>query len=129
MRRKLNLKQKDLAELTGRTTSAVGYWETGKSIIPTEVVAKLIEVYRVNPLWLLVGEGPMFLDDSLSVSGSEEELKKQEVFEVMGEIEMNLEALIGDLIEGSKHYAKGSEHFTKVGIRLRKILEKIREKE
>jgi transcriptional regulator with XRE-family HTH domain len=120
LRRKLKLKQKDIAELTGRTTSAVGYWETGKSIIPTEVVAKLVEVYGVSPLWLLFGEGPMFLGDILSATEKKEELTDQEVLKVIKKLD--LESVIDDLIKGSEYYAR-------VGIRLREILEKIKAEE
>ena len=74
LRRKLGLKQKDLAAILGRTTAAVASWEVGKNLVPTDIVAKLVKEYKVNPLWLLFGEGPMFLGDILSFTEKKKSL-------------------------------------------------------
>ena len=120
LRRKLGLKQKDLAAILGRTTAAVASWEVGKNLVPTDIVAKLVKEYKVNPLWLFFGEGPMFLGDILSATEKKEELTDQEVLKVIKKLD--LESVIDDLIKGSEYYAR-------VGIRLREILEKIKAEE
>ena len=120
LRRKLGLKQKDLAAVLGRTTAAVASWEVGKNLVPTDIIAKLVKEYRVNPLWLLFGEGSMFLSNVLGTAEKEEELTDQELIKVIKKLD--LESVIEDLIRGSEYYAR-------VGIRLREILEKIRTEE
>jgi len=120
LRRKLGLKQKDLASLLGKTVAAVASWEVGRNLVPTDVIAKLVKEYEVNPLWLLFGEGPMFLSNVLGTAEKEEELTDQELIKVIKKLD--LESVIEDLIRGSEYYAR-------VGIRLREILEKIREEQ
>ena len=102
LRRRLGLKQKDIAELTGRSTSAVGFWEIGKSVIPTEVIAKLVETYNVNPLWLLFGEGSMFLEEKTFERElyNLSELEKESIF---------LKEMADSLIKSGKYQISAGE--------------------
>jgi transcriptional regulator with XRE-family HTH domain len=115
LRRKLKLSQKELAEIVGRTTSAVAHWETGRYVIPTEILAKLIELYRVNPLWLLFGEGSMFLD-----STSTEKVKEKGIYSVT---ELKGKFLL--IRETAEDMIKSGEYQTSAGRKLKKLLDEL----
>jgi len=121
LRRKLKLSQKEFAEIVGRTTSAVAHWETGRYIIPTEILAKLIELYRVNPLWLLLGEGPMFLED-VSVKGVEKERN------LITELERKfllIKETAEDMIKSGEYQASAGKRLTSAGEKLKKLLDEL----
>jgi len=60
----IGAKQKDLAEELQISPSALNQLVTGKSKYPSaETMERLRSKYRVNPMWLLLGEGEMFLNE------------------------------------------------------------------
>lgn len=61
LRKTLGLKQRDIAEKLGVSTSAVGNWECGKDSPGDARVYQLCKEYNVNRTWLETGEGEMFL--------------------------------------------------------------------
>lgn len=60
IRKELNLKQTDLAQILSTTVVTLSDIETGKKKPSIDVLFILSELYRVNPLYLLHGEGDMF---------------------------------------------------------------------
>jgi transcriptional regulator with XRE-family HTH domain len=60
IRKNLNLKQKELAEILNTTVVTLSDIETGKKRPGIEILFILSEEYRVNPVHLLHGEGDMF---------------------------------------------------------------------
>ncbi len=58
----LNINQKTLAEAIGLKPSTISDFLNGRfKTISSETIRQLYELYRVNPIWLLTGEGEMFL--------------------------------------------------------------------
>ena len=115
IRRRLGLKQKDLADLTGRTAAAVSAWEVGKGIMPVDIFAKLVKVYKINPLWLLFGESPVFLED-ISARGSEE----NSIYSVA-----KLEKKFLLIRETAEDMIKSGEYQTSAGKKLKKLLDEL----
>lgn len=58
-REHLGLSRKDLATLFERSYQAIKDIEDGKSTIGVEHIKKLSDKYRLNPNWLITGEGEM----------------------------------------------------------------------
>ncbi len=59
LRKKLNLKQKDVAQSLGVAISTVSSWEN-MSIIPENSIVSICLIYNVNESWLRTGEGEIF---------------------------------------------------------------------
>jgi transcriptional regulator with XRE-family HTH domain len=122
LRRRLRLSQKEFAEVVGRTSSAVAHWETGRYIIPTEILAKLIELYRVNPLWLLFGEGSIFLD-----STSTEKVKEKGIYsvtELKGKF-LLIKETAEDMIKSGEYQTSAGKKLTSAGEKLKRLLDEL----
>lgn len=61
LRKALNLSQSKFGELLGTTQRAVSHWERDEAEPSFQQLKKLIDLFNVNPTWLLTGEGEMFL--------------------------------------------------------------------
>jgi transcriptional regulator with XRE-family HTH domain len=62
VRKQLGLNQSQLAELFGlKGNSAVSYMESRDTALPKEYLKIMEEKYMVSPMYLQMGEGPMFL--------------------------------------------------------------------
>lgn len=59
LRNSLNLTQQLFASEIGATREVIANIESEKTNITAEQIAKVIELYNVNPTWLLTGEGKM----------------------------------------------------------------------
>jgi len=116
-RSELGLKQKELAEILGKTTSAVANWEVGRASIPLESLIILMDRYDLNPIWLIRGEGPMFLTELSLIK--KEKLDKDELLK-----ELLSDSWIRELLE---LYIKGTECHAAVGYKLKKLLEDLQE--
>lgn len=55
----MGLKQADLAERAGTQWQQVSRWERGTATPRAKAVKALSEALKINPTWLLTGEGPM----------------------------------------------------------------------
>jgi len=62
LREKLALSQKDFADHLGIHIQSISRWERGTIVPSAEAVASIAEKFGADPLWLLLGEGPMFKD-------------------------------------------------------------------
>jgi len=114
-RNRIGLKQKELAEALGRTTSSVGNWEIGKAFIPMDVLFELMDRFDLNPIWLIRGDGPMFL--SKLFPAKEKLLDKEQL----------LKGLLSDpwIRELIELYIKGADYHAAVGHKLRELLESL----
>lgn len=70
LRKKLGLKQRDIADKLGVKISVVGGWEIGQYKIPDARIFQICKLYNVREDWLRYGTGEMFepgasLDDRL----------------------------------------------------------------
>lgn len=59
-----NLKQKDLADLTGTSISYISDIERGTSLMSLTLLIPLKRNFSLNLEWLLEGEGPMFSEEA-----------------------------------------------------------------
>lgn len=70
VRRLLGLSQQQMGELVGLKQGSYSDMERGKAAPGLALVRMLAERYRVSPLYLLLGQGPIFLDAAVApVSG------------------------------------------------------------
>ena len=60
LRKKLGLKQREVAERLGINVGQVGAWECGKERIPPARIYQLCKEFHVRREWLETGEGEMF---------------------------------------------------------------------
>lgn len=51
------LTQLDIATKTGLSLRAYANYERGEREVPAALLTKLVEVFRIDPLWLLTGQG------------------------------------------------------------------------
>ncbi len=58
----LGFSQKEMAKKLGIATSTYQYYERGERDIPAHIFCQLATTFKVSPLWLLTGEGEMFLE-------------------------------------------------------------------
>ena len=58
----LGFSQKEMAKKLGIATSTYQYYERGERDIPAYIFCQLVTTFKVSPLWLLTGEGEMFLE-------------------------------------------------------------------
>jgi len=64
----LGINQKKLAESVGLQPSTISDFMNGRfKSLSSDTIEKLYRVYGVNPLWLLTGEGEMFLFNSSDI--------------------------------------------------------------
>lgn len=61
LRRKLGLKQREVADRLGVKVNVVGSWEVGRHI-PDARIYQICKEFNVNEEWLRNGVGDMFLD-------------------------------------------------------------------
>jgi len=62
-RRRLSLSGRQLGDALGTTPSAISRFELGQSAVSPRLLIALAESFNVSPTWLLLGRGPMFLED------------------------------------------------------------------
>lgn len=60
LRKRLNIKQRELAERLGVNVGLIGTWECGRQKIPQTRVYQICNEYHVRREWLEKGEGEMF---------------------------------------------------------------------
>lgn len=60
LRKRLGLKQREVAERLDVNVSAVGHWEAGSQKIPNYRLDQICTKYNVRREWLEYGEGEMF---------------------------------------------------------------------
>lgn len=60
IRKKLNLKQREMAEQLGITVGLIGQWESGVAPIPNARIYQICNEYNVRREWLENGSGDMF---------------------------------------------------------------------
>lgn len=68
LRRILGLKQREFADALGVKTGAVGAWESGSFKPGAARIELICERFKVSREWLVNGEGPVFKEDSSTVS-------------------------------------------------------------
>ena len=87
LRKRLNIKQRELAERLGVNVGLIGTWECGRQKIPPTRVYQICNEYHVRREWLEKGEGEMFepektreqqLDDAIDLlfNGLKPELQR-----------------------------------------------------
>lgn len=58
MRQVTNLTLRELSEKTGLSYSGLGMIERGMRVnIPVDTLQKITETYKIDPLWLMTGQG------------------------------------------------------------------------
>ena len=77
IRNQLGFKQKELAENLNISSGYLSEVESGKKSPGIEVVSKLLEIYQVNPMYLLTGEGECFLSQGKRKPGERKEKAKE----------------------------------------------------
>jgi transcriptional regulator with XRE-family HTH domain len=63
IRKSLGIVQKDLAGQLGFSTTTISTIESEMQLPTVPIIISMINKYRVSPLWLLKGEGDMFIKD------------------------------------------------------------------
>lgn len=71
LRKKLGLKQREVAERLGVPVSSVGAWEIGKYPIPKTRIYQICNEYHVRREWLVDGQGEMFEPDPAPIDVDE----------------------------------------------------------
>lgn len=74
-RKKLGLKQREVAERIGVTVSAYGAWETGRDVVPDTRLYMLNKEFCINSDWLETGEGEMFVEPDVNLIFREQIVK------------------------------------------------------
>lgn len=92
----LGLTQVSMAERCGVGVGTVSEVESGKTMISVEFLFALYKEYKVEPVWLLSGDGETF--GSLKVSNPEEERR------LLERLEQGLALLGGIVSERKKRY-------------------------
>ena len=64
------LSQGEFAKALGVHKNSLGRYERGDSIPGVDVAERICSVFGVNPYWLLLGEGPMKMEDDLTSTTS-----------------------------------------------------------
>ncbi|NMC49045.1 MAG: helix-turn-helix domain-containing protein [Desulfovibrio sp.] len=88
----INIEQQKLAEVGGVTPPSITAYRNGSSQPAAGVVARWVQVFRVNANWLLTGEGAMLLD-SPQTSAEPKQPEETQVAREMRDIEQKLTAL------------------------------------
>ena len=66
LRKRLDLKQRDVAERLEMNVGTVGAWECGSEKIPKTRIYQICKEYNVRKEWLIDGEGEMFVKEEMS---------------------------------------------------------------
>ncbi len=76
VRKTLKLTQEKFAKGLGATLRAVQNYEaqskTNRRNVPIEILDAALKTFKVNPAWLLTGEGDMFIDKNINVIKDQE---------------------------------------------------------
>lgn len=95
VRKTLGLKQRDVADRLGMTTSAVGNWETGRDAIPDARLYQFCNEFNVNRTWLETGEGEMFTKERLEPQNPDAiVITKQELLEGFAKLSPETQRMI-----------------------------------
>jgi transcriptional regulator with XRE-family HTH domain len=76
LRKSLGLLQEDLARQLGISKTTISTIENEKQLPTIPIIIGMINNYRVSPVWLLKGEGEMFIKDKEPVLSQLEYFKK-----------------------------------------------------
>jgi transcriptional regulator with XRE-family HTH domain len=76
LRKNLGLLQEDLARQLGISKTTISTIENEKQLPTIPIIIGMINNYRVSPVWLLKGEGEMFIKDKEPVLSQLEYFKK-----------------------------------------------------
>jgi len=75
-RQQIGLTQKDLSRQLGVPVKNVSTIEVENQLPTISVIVKLMQLYKLSPLWLLSGKGEMFLKEDTSEPNQLEYFKK-----------------------------------------------------
>ncbi len=75
-RQKIGLTQKELSKQLGIPIKNVSTIEVENQLPTIPVIVKLMQLYKLSPLWLLAGKGEMFLLEDISEPTQMEYFKK-----------------------------------------------------
>jgi DNA-binding XRE family transcriptional regulator len=75
-RRKIGLIQKDLARQLGVPIKNISTIEVENQLPTIPVIVKLMKLYKLSPLWLISGDGDMFLTGDTPEANRMEHFKK-----------------------------------------------------
>jgi len=64
IREKLGLSQKEIADILGVSQKSVSYWEQGRNEPQASIVRTFCNKFGINPNWLLMDKGEMFLNET-----------------------------------------------------------------
>lgn len=75
LRKKLGLKQREIAEKLGISTSLVGNWECGNDVPGDARIYQICNEFHVRREWLETGEGEMFepTPEPISIEAAQEQ--------------------------------------------------------
>lgn len=75
LRKKLGLKQRDLAERLGIAVASIGNWECGDRPVPDARIYQICNEFHVRREWLEKGEGEMFepTPEPISIEAAQEQ--------------------------------------------------------
>lgn len=129
IRHQLGMKQKDLANSLNISYGYLSEVESGKKSPGLEVVGNLLQKYKVNPTYLLAGEGEYFLNKGEGKSKkveSKEKIKESDVYnaalnEMLWYFE-NIPAVGFAVLEFFKHYLHAKRDM--IDAEMKKIKEK-----
>jgi transcriptional regulator with XRE-family HTH domain len=79
VRKANDLSQKDFADSLGLSARAYQNYERGEREISKELIRAIFEVYRIDPVWLILGEGGMIRNDSCVVSPRVSDLTREQL--------------------------------------------------
>jgi len=69
----VNLTQEEFADKVGVARSNVSSWQSGKHGISSSSIRVMEHEFKLNPIWLLTGEGEMFKHESTLLNEKENE--------------------------------------------------------
>lgn len=79
VRKANDLNQKDFSESIGLSMRAYQNYERGEREISKELIRAFFEVYRIDPVWLILGEGGMIRNDAYKVNPRISDLTKEQL--------------------------------------------------
>lgn len=62
VREHFGISQKEMADLLEVSQKSVSFWESGRNEPQISVLRRLYDLFFINPIWLLIGDGKMILD-------------------------------------------------------------------
>ncbi len=119
IRQQLNLSQSMFASHLGLKWYQIREMESGKTQIPLNIERLLQHEFKVNPSWLLTGEGEMFLKNELPIPGAiplanEPKLMLPILGRVPGGTPILAIEEAGEFLEVPKFMAKGADFVLRV---------------